>query len=120
MISTLHTLLKIRSSSAVNLFFYYVQRFPLIGRVVKPTAYANVELKLAITNIVLILMLVWSVASKLLYLFLLVFLPVTMLHETIPAEDLELFTHIFFMISFVVAGVSSCTCLNRSGKGMLR
>lgn len=111
MISTLHTLLKIRSSSAVNLFFYYVQRFPLIGRVVKPTAYANVELKLAITNIVLILMLVWSVASKLLYLFLLVFLPVTMLHETIPAEDLELFTHIFFMISFVVAGVSSCNVL---------
>ncbi|PZD95262.1 hypothetical protein DNH61_11945 [Paenibacillus sambharensis] len=112
MLKVLSTLLAIRTSSAFNLFFYYVQRLPLLGKMVKNSVYARLELKRTAAVFVIAVLLLWSVISKLLYLYLLVYLPITAASERSNAhEPLELFIHVFVLISLLVAGVSSANVL---------
>ncbi|CAM4473682.1 hypothetical protein [Paenibacillus tarimensis] len=112
MLKVLSTLLAIRTSSAINLFFYYVQRLPLIGKVIKNSVYARLDLKRSVNVLVIAVLLLWSVISKLLYLYLLVYLPITAASERSNAhEPLELFIHVFVLISLLVAGVSSANVL---------
>jgi len=111
MLKILSTLLAIRTSSAINLFFYYVQKLPLVGKMVKSSAYARTDLKRSIAVLVWVVLLLWSLVSKLLYLYLLVYLPVTASSEWHAHEPLALFVHIFALISLPVAGVSSANVL---------
>lgn len=109
MIRVLGTLLTIRTSSAINLFFYYVQKLPLVGALVTNRAYARTDLKRSAAVLVFIVLLLWSLVSKLVYLFLLVYLPVKAAPHA--HEPLMLFIHIFVLISFLVAGISSANVL---------
>ncbi|GIQ70814.1 hypothetical protein DUZ99_16735 [Xylanibacillus composti] len=112
MLKVLSTLLAIRTSSAINLFFYYVQKLPLIGKAIKDSVYARTDLKRSVAVLVFAVLLLWSLVSKLLYLYFLVYLPVMAMKELSYAhEPLTLFVHIFAIISFLVAGVSSANVL---------
>ncbi len=112
MLNVLSTLLAIRTSSAINLFFFYVQKLPLIGKRINNSIYARTELKRSVTALVVAVLLLWSLLSKLLYLYLLVYLPVTAANEWSHGhESLVLFVHVFVLISFLVAGISSANVL---------
>lgn len=112
MLKVLSTLLAIRTSSAINLFFYYFQKLPLIGKAVKSSVYARTDLKRSASVLVFVVLFLWSFVSKLLYLYLLVYLPVTASSEwSHTHEPLALFVHVFTLISLLVAGVSSANVL---------
>ena len=113
MLKVLNTLLAIRTSSAINLFFYYVRKLPLIGKAVNNSVYARTDLKRSVAVLAFAVLLLWSLVSKLLYLYFLVYLPVTAAAgEFSPArEPLALFVHVFALISLVVAGIGSANVL---------
>ncbi|OAB41688.1 hypothetical protein [Paenibacillus glacialis] len=112
MLRTLNTLLAIRTSIAANLFIYYIQKLPLIGKHVTDSIYSNLNLKKAVSVIVFLISLLWGFVIRLAYVGLLIYLPVVGLGKELSAEDqLQHFVHIYFLISFVVAGVSSATIL---------
>ncbi|MUG68443.1 hypothetical protein GNP94_20935 [Paenibacillus campinasensis] len=112
MLKVLSTLLAIRTSSAINLFFYYFQRLPLIGKVVKSSIYARTDLKRSAGVLVFVVLFLWSFVSKLLYLYFFVYWPVTAFSEWTRTHDpLTLFVHVFVLISLLVAGVSSANVL---------
>lgn len=109
---TLSTLLAIRISITANLLIYYIQRLPVIGKLVKNSFYANVDLKKAIAVIALLLSQLWGFLLRFIYLGILIYLPVIGLGEQLPEEhQLKQFVHIFIMISFVIAAVSSAAVL---------
>lgn len=109
---TLSTLLAIRTSITANLFIYYIQKLPLIGKLVRDSFYANLELKKVVSVIALLFTLLWGFLLRFMYLGILVYLPVIGLGEGLSEENqLRQFIHIFAIISFVVAGVSSATVL---------
>lgn len=111
-LSTLGTLLAIRISSAANRLVFYAQKLPLIGRSIPDAVYANLNVKKAVTVVALLLSVVWGLASKLLYVGLLVYLPVAILGESLPQEErLRLFLHIFLLQSVFAAGITSATVL---------
>ncbi|MGF7047747.1 hypothetical protein J2T13_002253 [Paenibacillus sp. DS2015] len=112
MLRTLNTLLAIRTSTTANLFIYYIQKLPVIGKHLTDSIYANVNLKKAISIIVFLISLLWGFVIRLAYVGLLIYLPVVGLGKELAVEDqLQLFLHIYFLLSFVVAGVSSATIL---------
>lgn len=105
-------LLAIRTSIATNLLIYYIQRVPLLGKLFNNSIYANLELKKAISVIARILAWLWGFVLRFVYLGLMVYLPATGLGEEWADEQrLGSFLHIFFMISFATAAVSSATVL---------
>lgn len=110
MLKTLNTLLAIRTSVAVNLFVYYIRKLPLLGRLITDRFYANLKLKKTLTAITIVFILLWGVVSKLLYVGLMAYWPVSALGSA-QEDKLLLFLHIFVLLSFVVAGVSSATVL---------
>jgi len=112
MLRTLNTLLAIRTSSAANRFIYYAQKLPLIGRRIPETVYAKLHVKKTVIFIALILNVLWGLFSKLAYTGLFVYLPAVALNRPLPQEDqLQLFLHIFLLLSFVAAGLSSASVL---------
>jgi hypothetical protein len=109
---TLSILLTIRTFSTANRFIYFAQKLPLIGKQIKDTAYAKLGGKRVVTLMALILNVLWGLVSKLAYTGLLVYFPtVALSHVTNQEEQLQLFLHLFILLSFVVAGVSSSSIL---------
>jgi len=112
MLKVLSTLLAIRTSSAMNLFFYYFRKLPMIGKAIKSSVYARTDLKRSAAVVVFAVLLLWSLVSKLLYLFLFVYLPVTAVSGlSDDREPLALFVHVFALISLLTAGVASASVL---------
>lgn len=112
MMGIIRTLLAIRTSSVANLFIFYFRKLPLIGKLLPESAYANLPIKRAAAAIVFIASIVWGFASRFLYLGLMVYWPVSAFGENLPQEDrLQLFFHIFILLSFAVAAVSQAYML---------
>jgi hypothetical protein len=112
MLRTLNTLIAIRTSTAANLFIYYIQKLPVIGKHVPENIYANADLKKVISIIVFLINLLWGFVNRLAYVGLLIYLPVVGIGSNLSAENqFKYFVHIYFLLSFVVAGVSSATIL---------
>ncbi|NIK77723.1 hypothetical protein FHS15_002861 [Paenibacillus castaneae] len=112
MLRTLNTLLAIRISITANLLIYYIQKLPLIGKLVRDSFYGNLDFKKIITVIALLFTQLWGVMLRFIYLGMLIYLPVIGLGEGLSEEDqLKQFVHIFTVISFVVAAVSSASVL---------
>ncbi|CAN7616093.1 hypothetical protein [Paenibacillus sp. LjRoot56] len=112
MLRTLNTLLAIRTSIRVNLLMYYIQKLPLIGKLVKNSFYANLDFKKAISVIVLLFNQLWGVMLRFVYLGVLIYIPVIGIGKGLSeADQLQQFIHIFTIISFVAAAVSSATLL---------
>ncbi|AOZ94447.1 hypothetical protein [Paenibacillus crassostreae] len=112
MMRTLNTLLVVRTSTVTNLFIYYIQKLPVMGKYVTDSIYANADLKKVISIIVFLINLLSGFVNRLVYVGLLIYLPVVGLGSDLSAEDqFKYFVHIYFLLSFVVAGVSSATIL---------
>lgn len=112
MLRTINTLLTIRTSIRVNMLIYYIQKLPLIGKLIHESSYANLKLKKAASVVALLLTMLWGFAMRFAYIGILVYLPVVSLGAGLSAEQsLRQFVHIFAIISFVVASVSSATVL---------
>lgn len=106
-------LLAIRTSIATNLLIFYIQKLPIVGKLVKNGIYANLELKKAISILALLLTWVWGFILRFLYVGLMIYLPVAGLAggEWSEEQRFRQFVHIFAIISFAVASVSSATVL---------
>src|SRR5690606_7964343 len=112
MLTTLKTLLIIRTSTLTNGFIYYIQKLPLIGKQVSDRAYGNISLKTAVSVIALILSILWGFFLRFAYVGLVIYLPVIALGTSLStADQAQHFVHIFVLLSFIVAGVSSATIL---------
>jgi len=112
MLRTLNTLLAIRTSITANMLIYYIQKLPLIGRLFRNSFYANLGFKKVISIIALVITLLWGLMLRFAYLGLLIYLPLAELVVGLPEEEkFQQFVHIFVVISFVVAAVSSATVL---------
>lgn len=112
---TVNQVFSVRISSAVNRLIYYIRKLPLVGRAVPESLYAKVSAKRALAVVAWILMILWGLTSKLLYLGFMVYYPaVSIKLDSFANYDnpqLMMFSHIFLIISFITAGVSSCTIL---------
>lgn len=112
MLKTLSTLQAIRSSTAINILIFYIQKLPLISNFISDDLYANRDIKKVLAVIVRIIGVFWKLLLSVSYVGLLIYLPVAGFGESLPKEDQLLhFIHIFFLISFVVSGVSSASVL---------
>jgi hypothetical protein len=112
MVRTIRTLLAIRTSITVNLLIHSVQKLPLIGKLVRESAYANLELKRAVSVIAFLLTAVWGLALRFAYVGIIVYWPVAALGGESPEEQgLRHFVHLFAIISLAVACVSNATVL---------
>ncbi|MEF2243637.1 hypothetical protein V1L65_01700 [Paenibacillus sp. IITD108] len=112
MLNSFRTLQSIKTSTAINIFIYYLQKLPFIKRLVTDELYANLSAKQALTIVVSIIRIIWNVLLRLLYIGLIVYLPAVWLGEGLPKDVLwQYFVHIFFVISFIVSGTSSAVML---------
>ncbi|MFC3746641.1 hypothetical protein [Paenibacillus sp. GCM10012306] len=112
MFRTINILLAIRISIMVNLLIYYNQKLPLIGKLIKDSFYENRNFKKVVSVIAILLTHLWGFMTSFAYVGILVYLPVASLGEGLTEEQsLRQFVHIFALISFVVASVSSVTVL---------
>ncbi|MBH5318792.1 hypothetical protein I6N90_13375 [Paenibacillus sp. GSMTC-2017] len=94
------------------MLIYYIQKLPIIGKLIKGNLYSQLDVKKAISIIAIIITQLFGFALRFLYVGLLLFLPVIGLGEGLSDEDrLKQFVHIFAMISFVAASVSTATIL---------
>lgn len=112
MLTTLKTLFAIRTSTLANLFLYYMQKLPLVGKHVSDRVYSNLDMKKIVAVIAFIVSVLWSFLLRFAYVGLILFLPVIILGKTLSAADqLQHFIHIFFLLSFIIAGVGNATIL---------
>lgn len=112
---TVNQVFSVRITSAVNRLIYYIRKLPLAGQLVPESLYAKVSAKRALSVVAWILMLLWGLISKLLYLGLMAYYPAVSIKPDSFAgysnPQLILFSHIFLIISFIAAGVSNCIIL---------
>ncbi|MDF2662406.1 MAG: hypothetical protein K0Q94_5197 [Paenibacillus sp.] len=112
MLTTIKTLMAIRMSSSANRLLYYARKLPVLGDRIPDSFFASRKAKQAVTVFALLLVVLWGFVSKLGYLGLLVYLPVVWINGPLPADErLRLFLHVFLLLSFVVAGVTSASVL---------
>lgn len=112
---TISQIFTVRISSNVNRLIFYIRKLPLVGRLVPESLYAKVTAKRVLSIVAWILMILWELLSRLLYLGLMVYYPALLIQSESFAgysnPPLILFSHIFLIISFIAAGVSSCVIL---------
>lgn len=112
MLRTLNTILHLQVSSMANRLIYYVRRLPLIGGLIGDNAYSRVGVKKAVAIAALLLSIVWGFLTSMLYVGLVVYFPVVTLGQELPIErQLDIFWHIFFIITFIISGVSNARVL---------
>ena len=112
MSSTIRTLLAIRTSITVNLLIHSVQKLPLIGKLIRESAYAKLDLKRAVSVIAFLLTVAWGLALRFAYVGLIVYWPIAGLGGEMSEEQvLNQFIHIFAILSLVVACVSNAAVL---------
>src|SRR5690606_2433836 len=96
---------------------YFLQKMPVVGRLIKEDAYSRLGWKRVAAVIVSILFILSGFLKHILYIGFIVLLPILIFGEALtPDRQLDIFWHIFFMLSIVVAALSSTRSLepNRS------
>ncbi|WP_435924055.1 hypothetical protein [Paenibacillus sp. DYY-L-2] len=112
MLRTLNTILNLQASSFANRLIYYVQKLPFIGKLVGDNAYSRLGLKRAGAIAAFLLTVLWGFLAGMLYVGLVIYYPVVALgNEMSPERQLDIFWHIFWFITFIVAGVSNAKVL---------
>ena len=112
MLTTLKTLLNIRTSTLSNVSLYYIQRLPLVGKRIPDRVYANLDMKKAVSIVVFILSILWGFMLRFAYVGLFIYLPVILLGKTLStADQFQHFVHILFFLSFIIGGVGIATIL---------
>lgn len=112
MLNTLRMILNLRVSSLTNMLIYYLQRLPWLGRRISNRIYGNLRIKRIAAVFAFCLSLLWGFLAHSLYVGLVIFFPVRAAggHLSTP-EQLALFWHIFFLLSFIIAGVANIKML---------
>ncbi len=112
MLNMIKMLVAFRASTRVNLFYYYMQKLPLIGQRFPDGFYANIGFKQGVAVIAFIMSMLLGFAFRFAYVGLMLYMPVIALGEQWSSEErLNGFVHLFVMLSFVVAAISSATIL---------
>jgi len=112
MFGTYRTLLFIRVASAANRTIYYARMLPFIGKRIKDDLYARLPAKRAASVIALTAMVLWGFLSRALYVGLLVYFPAVVAGGgEADAGARDWFLHIFFLLSFIAAGVIGSSVL---------
>ncbi|TYP68652.1 hypothetical protein [Paenibacillus methanolicus] len=112
MFQIINTIRAIRTSSGANRLIYYAQKLPLVGSRIRDTAYSSLRVKRSAAVVLLILSILWGFSTRLAYVGLLLYWPViTFGGHLTTDEQYGLFLHSFWMISFIVAGISSAKVL---------
>src|SRR5690606_29962928 len=112
MFRTLYNLLAIQTSTIINVLVYYVRKLPFIRKLISTNFYANHSAKKSIAIIVWIFIILAKFALSAAYVGLILYLPVVQFGGMLSKEaQLQQFIHMFFLISFIVSGVSSAAML---------
>lgn len=112
MLDTIRSITVLRIVSWTNRLYFYLQRLPWIGRLLGDGFYANTALKRRLSALTMILGALGFVATKLAYLFIVIWLPVMMLADREPGlAFLPSFLHVFLCLSFGVALFASAAIL---------
>lgn len=108
---TVNTIIAIQTSSTANLLVYYIRKLPFMSKVISAQFYANNNMKRIMAIIARILITLGKFATSFAYVGLVIYWPTTLLGELTQQEQWGYFVHMFFMISFIAAGVSSAIIL---------
>ncbi|WP_160693430.1 hypothetical protein [Clostridium sp. C2-6-12] len=106
MIDTLKNILYISISNKINFLIYYFKRLPLIGKVLKDTAYKEVKLKKIIAILVLIIKAGRGFIGPIAYVGLAIYLPIFFFYKGFDIEDkYSVFSFMIFVMSFLIGGI---------------
>lgn len=106
MIDTLKNILYISISNKINFLIYYFKKLPLVGKLLKDTAYKELKLKKIISIFVLILKAAQGFISPILYVGLAIYLPIFLFYKDFSIENkYSVFSYMIFMMSFLIGGI---------------
>lgn len=106
MIDTLKNILYISMSNKINLLIYYFKKLPLVGKLLKDTAYKEIKLKKIISIFVIILKAAQGFISPMAYVGLAVCLPIYFVYKDFSIESkYSVFTFMIFIMSFLIGGI---------------
>lgn len=112
MLGDILLLFRIRMTRKVNGFFYYVKRLPLIGRLLKESCYAAVNLKGVLSVFSFLVDILMNLLKNLLYLFVVIAVPLINLQK--HADDGQItngFLFGFVLLSLVAGSISNSKLL---------
>lgn len=105
-VNTLKNIFRIMASENLNIFIYYFKRIPLLGRLLPDAVYAKVELKTAISVVVLIITAIANLVKKSLYIVLMIILPAMLIVKG-QRPSTEAFVNEFFFLSIIIGSFKS-------------
>lgn len=108
----------IKSASGANGILYFLQKIPLVKRLIPDKIYADLGTKTFVTGFFQVLGILFGIAKKLLYLFFLLF--VTYMYGNMANEHMQFhfgaqfaaFRHVFFCLSCVAMFLTESTILS--------
>ena len=112
MLSDILLLFRIRMTRKVNGFFYYFKKLPLIGRLLKESCYAAVNLKGVLSVFSFLVDILMNLLKNLLYLFVVIAVPLINLQK--GANDVQIrngFLFGFVLLSLVAGSISNSKLL---------
>lgn len=112
MISTISRIWQLQMITLVNRLIYFTQKLPFVGNLISEQTYAAVRTKRTIGAIAVILLVLVGLLESLLYFGGMLALPILLWTENVNrTEHFNLFLHMYFCISGVMAGVTSAKVL---------
>lgn len=109
---TINTILAIQTSSTANLLVHYIRKLPLLNKLISAQFYANNRMKTVMAIIARILITLGKFVTSFAYVGLVIYWPIMMSGESLTQhEQWGYFVHLFFVISFIAAGISSAIIL---------
>ena len=112
MLGDILLLFRIRMTRKVNGFFYYFKKLPLIGRLLKESCYAAVNLKGVLSVFSFLVDVLMNLLKNLLYLFVVIAVPLINLQKC--ANDVQIrngFLFGFVLLSLVAGSISNSKLL---------
>lgn len=106
MIDTLKHILYISMSNKINFLIYYFKKLPLVGKLLKDTAYKEIKIKKIISVFVIILKALQGFISPMAYVGLAIYLPIYFFYKDFSIESkYSVFTFMIFIMSFLIGGI---------------
>lgn len=112
MIDTLKNIFYLSMSNKINFFIYYFKRLPLVGKLLKDTAYKELKLKRIISIFVLLIKAVQGLLGPILYVGLAIYLPIFFLYRDYDIENkYSVFIYLVFMLSILNSAITTTKVL---------
>lgn len=94
--------IRIQTTKKINGFFYFFQKIPLIGKLLKDSCYRSLSFKKGLSILAFIFQILSSVIKNALYLGIVIFLPLFLLHQEASIHYLQ---HNFLFAFILFSGV---------------